>query len=353
MPRVNKPLLDVCQKGCLNDYVTAIAVSPVPPTFAIASAAGEILLVNPETQTEFLLQDSNGQSIDCLAFSADGHYLAAGGQSGQLHIWQTVPELKSWANLHYSRTWIDSLAWSPTCNELAFSLGRYAQVWDADAQAVVATLQFEQSSVLDLAWHSQGNHLAVSGHQGIKIWQRDDWDADPIVREMAAASIAIAVSPDGQYLASGNLDHTLLVWPFESEYPWQMRGFPGKVRYLAWSEIAVGQAPLIATASGAAIVVWRKKRNPSDGWDAQLLDLHRQRVNAIAFQPNSTLLASAAEDGWVGLWHNTQQVTQILEGATRGFSCLAWSLDGQRLAAGGQQGEWLIWKQSRRGRGFG
>jgi hypothetical protein len=86
VPGVTKTLLDVCQRGHLNDYVTAIAWSP-NQTLAIASAAGEILLVNPETQAEILLQEAKGESIDCLAFSSDGHYLAAGGQSGHLLIW--------------------------------------------------------------------------------------------------------------------------------------------------------------------------------------------------------------------------------------------------------------------------
>ncbi len=369
MPGVIKTLLDVCQRGHLNDYVTAIAGSPNQPALAIASAAGEIILINPETQTEISLQEANGQSIDCLAFSSDGHYLAAGGQSGQLLIWpihpsiapsphpfdsaQDGPPIHSPTIHPHPRTWLDSLTWNPIRNELAFSLGRYAQVWDAETEDVVATLQFENSSILDIAWHPQGNHLAVSGHQGVKIWFRDDWDADPEVLEIAAASVAIALSPDGQYLASGNLDRTLLVWPFDSADPWQMRGFPGKVRQLTWSDVTVGQAPLLATASGTDIIIWHKQSDASDGWDAQVLDLHEQRVNAIAFQPGSTLLASAAEDGRIGLWPKAQQATQILEGASQGFSTLGWSPNGAWLAAGGRQGEWLVWKQSSRGRGFG
>lgn len=345
MPGVTKTLLEVCQQGHLNDYVTAIAWSPTPSRLAVASAAGEIILVNPETQQESLLQEANGEFINGLAFSSDGQYLAAGGQSGQLLIWPMHPPISSPTRLPRPRTWLDNLTWNPTRNELAFSLGRYAQVWDAEAEDVVTTLQFENSSVLDMAWHPQGNHLAVSGHQGVKIWPRDDWGADPEVREMAAASIAIALSPDGQYLASGNLDRTLLVWPFDSADPWRMRGFPGKVRRLAWSDVRIGQAPLLATASGTGVVVWRKQSDASDGWDAQLLDLHEQRVNAIAFQPGSTLLASAAEDGWICLWQRAQQATQILEGASQGFSTLSWSPNGKWLGAGGQQGEWLVWKQ--------
>jgi len=355
VPGLTQTLLEQRSHGTLNDYVTAIAWSPTC-FLAVASAAGEILLVNPETQAEIILQEATNQSIDCLAFSADGHYLAAGGQSGQLLIWPLLARAgfkPAPTTISHPRTWLDRLTWNPTSNELAFSLGRYAQIWDAEAEEIVATLQFENSSVLDLAWHPQGQHLAVSGHQGIKIWPRSDWDADPEVREIAAASIAIALSADGQYLASGNLDRTLLVWPFDSDYPWQMRGFPGKVRQLAWSDITVGQAPLLASASDTAVVIWRKQSDASDGWDAQVLDLHEQRVNAIAFQPGSTLLASAAEDGWVCLWKKAQQATQILEGAPQGFSILAWSPNGQWLAAGGQQGEWLVWKQRSRGRGFG
>ena len=69
MPSVTKTFLSVCRQGHLNDYVTAIAWSP-NHALAIASAAGEILLINPETQEEHCLQSANGQSIDCLDFSA-------------------------------------------------------------------------------------------------------------------------------------------------------------------------------------------------------------------------------------------------------------------------------------------
>ncbi|MEM1310305.1 MAG: hypothetical protein AAGF98_12595 [Cyanobacteria bacterium P01_H01_bin.153] len=352
MPGLTQSLLERRLQGTLNDYVTAIAWSP-NHSLAIASAAGEIFLVDPESQKKHLLQAGNGQSINCLAFSADGYYLAAGGQSGQLLIWPIHSPTHSPIVLPHARTWLDRLTWHPTRNGLAFSLGRYAQVWDAETAEIATTLQFENSSVLDLVWHPQGSHLIVSGNQSLKIWPSDNWDADPVVREIAAASVAIALSPNGQYLASGNLDRTLFVWPFDSHFPWRMSGFPGKVRQLAWSEPTVGQAPLLASASGAAVIIWRKQSKANDGWDAQVLDLHEQRVNAIAFQPGSTLLASAAEDGQLCLWKKAQQVAQILEGASQGFSSLAWSPDGKWLAAGGQQGEWLIWKQSDRGKGFG
>lgn len=80
---------------------------------------------------------------------------------------------------------------------------------------------------------------------------------------------------------------------------------------------------------------------------------HSGVVQAIAFQPNSFLLASASSDGWVCLWQKAKKLAQIVQGAPNGFSCLAWHPQGQQLAAGGQRGELVIFSKVMRGQGFG
>jgi hypothetical protein len=41
-----------------------------------------------------------------------------------------------------------------------------------------------------------------------------------------------------------------------------------------------------------------------------------------------------------------------LEGAPQGFSCMNWHPQGALLAAGGQNGELLVWTKASRGAGF-
>lgn len=101
------------------------------------------------------------------------------------------------------------------------------------------------------------------------------------------------------------------------------------------------------------IAVWKKEADDKDGWNANVLTLHKRKIQALLFHPHSLLLASAADDGWLCLWTKAKQVGQILEGARSGFSCLAWSQDGQKLAAGDQDGELIVWSESKRGKGFG
>ncbi len=340
-------------QGHLQDYITAIAWSPTGQVIALASAAGEVVWGHwlGEELSLHPLTEPQGSSIDTLEFSADGRFLAAGGQEGCLYLWSMPIQADSkegptlLTQLEHPRVWVDRLAWNPCKPELAFSLGHYVQVWDAIDQAVVMTVDFEQSSVLDLQWHPAGHWLAVSGQQGVKIWKAGDWDREPQILEMPSAGLAIACSPEGQYLASGNLDRTLWVWQQgNSENPWRMGGFPGKVRQLVWSPVLSGQAPLLASASSQDIVLWQKSEDDAIGWEARLLELHTERVEAIAFHPQSLLLATASADGSLGLWRKGHILSQIIEATMQGFSTVAWHPSGQFLVAGGQAGEWLIWR---------
>jgi WD40 repeat protein len=70
-----------------------------------------------------------------------------------------------------------------------------------------------------------------------------------------------------------------------------------------------------------------------------VLDSDLDIVQDIAFQPGTFHLASASGDGQVLLWHEAEQLAQLLTGASSGFSCLAWRPQGDKLAAGGQGGE--------------
>ncbi len=342
-------------RGELSDYVTAIAWLPNGKFLAASSAAGEVMVLPTGTAETILLQAATGQSIDCLAVSHNGRFVAAGGQDGSVKIWQiTSTTLEVIATLENKPAWVDRMAWSPVTEHLAFSLGRYGQVWEAKSNSVETTVNFEASSVLGLDWHPQGKWLAVCGYQGARVWNANAWNNDPKMLEFPTATVAIAWSCDGQYLANGNLDGTLAVVEWKlSDNPWIMRGFPGKVRQLAWSQpvTQIGSSRL-ASCSAAAIVVWERDADESVGWANQVLEAHEGTIQAIAFQPSTLLLASAAEDGWVCLWRNAEQLIQVLDGAPNGFSCLSWHPQGHLLAAGGQNGELLIWAQPSSGKGF-
>jgi WD40 repeat protein len=338
----------------LSEYVTQVAWSPDGNFLAACSAAGEVVIQAFRTDSSASpeLLDASTASIDQLGFSPDGQFLATGDQSGQVRVW-VLQGYRFVPLMTHDRKgcWIEHLCWHPAEPLVAFNVGHTTEVLNVATQSLVAKLDFENSSVLCLTWHPTNGQLMVGGYQGLKVWNSHNWQEDPLVVELDSASLAIAWSPDGRYLASGNLDRTITVLEWRDNEPtpkpWVMRGFPGKVRHLAWSPLLPTHSnPLLAAASLEGVIIWERDLNPFVGWKGRLLESHSQAVEAIAFQPHTKFLASAGIDGLVSLWHDASHLTQTLQEESIGFSCLDWHPSAQVVTVGGIQGELLVWSKT-------
>ncbi|NER82086.1 MAG: WD40 repeat domain-containing protein, partial [Leptolyngbya sp. SIO1D8] len=167
------------QRHTLSDYVTAIAWSPQADWLAAASAAGEVMVYRL-SETPVMLRSADGQAVNCLHFSANGQFLAAGGQSGHITVWDIQsPDISVVFQQSHPSYWVDKLAWHPHQSVLAYGVGSQVQIWQVSPNTAIAELDFLASSVLHLAWHPHGTYLAVSGHGGIQAWLAEDWQADP------------------------------------------------------------------------------------------------------------------------------------------------------------------------------
>ncbi|MEM9265369.1 MAG: WD40 repeat domain-containing protein [Cyanobacteria bacterium P01_F01_bin.13] len=346
-----KPLLELQVERSLSEYITALGWASVGNRLAIASAAGEVALWQDGLT---ILQTANGTSIDTLGFSGDGQWLAAAGQTGDVRLWRLSSDSSELVEtLTWGPAWIDRLQWHPHQPWLACNCGRTIHIWDADQGVAVATLELP-ATVQDLGWSPDGSHLAVSAQQRVHIWETSRWISPRYEWELRAVSRALKWSPEGAYLASGNQDNSvgILTWnkisaltqspDTPADLPDLMGGFPGKIRQLAWADILDAErSPILATATRDLVAMLILI--PDEGWKSWVLDLHRDTVLDVAFQPQTGLLASLSEDGWILLWQAAVEPMQVLEGAKEGFSCLSWHPTGDYLAAGGQQGEVLVW----------
>ena len=144
----------------LSEYVTAIAWSSDSKYLAAATASGEVVIFNEAiagndlATKQLTLQAPTETAVDCLGFSADGKWLATGGQDGKVRVWDFRGDHPAIAaTLDLGKTWIEHLVWHPSRAEFAFGLGKYVQIWSADALDIVTTLHFEKSTTPSLARH--------------------------------------------------------------------------------------------------------------------------------------------------------------------------------------------------------
>jgi len=102
--------------------------------------------------------------------------------------------------------------------------------------------------------------------------------------------------------------------------------------------ITVQDGGSIAAGSGAA--VW----DMPDGKLRAVFRPPNQQTYESRAAPNGLIAASAVNDGTVRLWDvRTGRERVALGGQLNSFHCVAWTLDGSRLAASGGDGSITLW----------
>ncbi|WP_310483995.1 hypothetical protein [Chamaesiphon sp. VAR_48_metabat_403] len=344
--------LELVWSGRSSDLVTDLNYVPTGGSWVASSAAGEVLW-NAGLAELVTLKPADGLSIERASFSADGRWLAAGGQAGKLFIWncedtQIPPQLVQTIDIG---TWIEHLSWHPHQSLLAIGSGKQIQIWTPLAKTAINTWNFDRSSVFDLAWHPHGGELAVAGYKGIRIWTLQQPKLPPSSINVNTASINIAWSGDSRYLAAGNLDRTLTICDRQQpDESWTLTGCSGKIRQLAW--LVGTNNHCLAVASGMTIVLWQLSVDATT-WNGRLLEGHQGIISTLIAHPNTPKLVSGGADGYACLWAENGEIEQIIVGvASRNenrsnlseFTSISWYPQHPYLATGNRVGELCIWR---------
>jgi WD40 repeat protein len=234
--------------------------------------------------------------------------------------------------------WAEHLAWSAKPigergHLLAVGAGRQVSLWNEQGAASGEPLKL-QKTVADLAWIMGGATLAIATSTEVIV--HDPADGDERVFKSRDPILAMAFSPSGKWLMTGNQDATIHVWDTDGGGEMHMRGFPAKVRQLAWHR----GSRWLATGGGPGIAVWDCSGRGPEGRMPMLLEGHTDPVSALQYQPDGDWLASGARDGSLAIWSPTQRQNQISRARiSSGVTRVAWSPDGKQLAATGEEGE--------------
>ena len=197
--------------------------------------------------------------------------------------------------------------------------------------------------------HVQGAYLTGSTLREIDF--TESHFSDTIFSETFGLVTDVAISPDGQWLAGGTYEGEIRLWDAQTRQPeWGFVVHSAPVWAVAFSP----DSQILATTwndNGIALWYIGDKLLPNREQPHIILRGHTQTVLALDFSPNGTLLASGSADGTVRLWDLTQLKPDTavapnqlyLSGHTGWVWSVAFSPDSQTLISGGDDGLVHIW----------
>lgn len=169
------------------------------------------------------------------------------------------------------------------------------------------------------------------------LWEKaQNITLDKTLPGHASGINSIALSPDGQLLASGSLDKTIKIRNLRTTQVIRtLTGHTDNVVAIAFGIASLNAVSpdgqiLVSGSSDKAINVW----NLSTGQLLRTLKGHADYVSSLAISPDGQTLISGSNDKTIKLWNlRTGEVLRTLEpqGYSNGVAAVAISPDGQTL----------------------
>ncbi len=325
-----------------RDGVRTVAFSPDGHLLAASSLSGAVRVWDLQGRRPLgsPLQGGWGE-VWSVAFSPDGRILAFSGADGAVRLL----DVRNRTVLAVLRTQdrVDGVAFSPDGRTLA-SAGRDGTVrlWNLrDRRPLGPPLRGHTDRVVSVAFSPDGRTLASAGFdQTVRLWDvRTGRALGPPLRGHTGAIVSVAFSPDGRTLASSDLDGTIRLWDVRTRTPRgrPLRGNAGEV----WSVAFSADGRTLALSGWNGTVSLRSAQGL--GLVGELRG-HWGHVDGVAFSPDGRTLASAGFDGTVRLWPMPKPgvLGRPLTGHTDQVRSVAFG-PGGLLASGGYDRTVRLW----------
>lgn len=321
-------------KTDVGDYVNALAWAPDGKSLAAASAGGPIPIYESASGKKAHELAGHTLGTAALSWSQTGQYLASGGQDGKVRVWTVGGGVADASgSFDGGAAWVERVAWCPTADVLASAAGKKLRLWDP-AGTLLREYPAHPSTIADIQWKPGETLLASAAYGQLALWRVDQ--AEPVRQfNWKGSMLALAWSPDGRYVATGDQDCTVHFWIVKTGEDLQMSGYPTKVRELSWDPTS----RFLATGGGAVPCVWDCAGKGPAGTAPLQFEAHTDRLSALAFQHKGPVLASAGLDGLVAAWEpGKQQNALALVKLDAPVSQIAWSPNDRYLAVGTETG---------------
>ena len=178
---------------------------------------------------------------------------------------------------------------------------------------------------------------SASEDKTVKLWNKNG----EFLRTLTGHNLrvlAVTFSPNGEIIASASADGNILLWHKSGKLLKTLKAHSGGVLAVTLSS----DGALIASASADKTVkLWSIK-----GKLLRTLKGHSSTVVDVAISSDGEIIASASDDGTVKLWSKNGKLLKTLSGHNGGVRAVAISSDGEIIASAGEDRTVRFWSKN-------
>lgn len=320
--------------------VDALIYSPDGERIASQGLDGNVCLWNAQTGEFLHLLSDHTKEVSSINFSKDGQTLATASYDGTIEFWHahTGEHLKT-VNVSTKPYSLYNMSYSPDGSTYACddqdSDDRAILLYDANTDELLHAFQTPSGGVGGMKYSPDGQTLVGSDQFGLHFWDIGTGQLLQTITGYSDVIDSVVYSPDGRTLVS--LADGLRFWDVETEK--LLRTFTPESSVVSMAYSPDGQTLACGTRDNT-ILLWNISR-----WkQITTLEGHVERVSSVAFSSDGQILASGSWDHTIRLWNpHTGELLKVLTGHSSSIYTVAFSPNGGTLAGGGDNGTICFW----------
>ncbi len=298
-------------------------------------------------------QGRQGGEVRCVAFSPDGKWVASGGATNSVRVWDTTTMRQRGRVLPLTHT-VHALAWSSDGKTLAAGNSHgQARVWDmnADPPRLRFTIPVATSPVYGVALNPGGGDLPAGSLLATAAYDsfvrlhdlREKEPKEVILAGHKGPVRSVAFSPDGKTLASGGNDQTVRLWDLAREPPAERAELAHAKEVVSVAYSGDGKV-LAAGMSDGSVKLWNV--TGAAARERGLFQAHKSTLYQVAFARKGLTLATASADRTARVWEVGGKVPvqrSVLESHVEEVYAVAFAPDDRTAATGGADWTVRLW----------
>lgn len=326
-----------------TDSVTHAVFSPDGKRIVTTSWDHTVRVWNVETGEELQKLEGHTDGVTHAAFSPDGKYIVSTSVDKTIRIWQvdSLPGFFSVEKMKMIGTGKRTIFSNDGKKIISISYSDYydniIQIWDAKTGFELKRLIGHKRTINSIALSPDGQHIAsASSDKSIRIWDIETGELLSLIQGHNDEVYAVAYSPDGKYLASASSDETIRIW--DATIGLEIKRIESREEYIP-SLVFSLDGRLIAAADFSLIKIW----DIETGEEHKRIDTDNL-IKHVAYSPDGQYIVAATDNDILRVWNATTGIlVREMVGHAKGINCVAFSPNGEYIVSASEDSTVRIW----------